>query len=150
MSLLLLEKGRGWGNFKMIQQLCFSRRAGGFCQFFIIAKHVNKRWFAHVAAANKSILRPVGYRAFFIIGAADNVFGWFDLHGAKIQGNANVQMCKYANVQICKCAKKCIEMGNSKSYTPNSQLLITNSQFPTIRLIFAGHDRLRTRYRGTL
>lgn len=74
----------------MVDQLGFSRRTGSFGQFLVPADHIYKGRFTHVGPAYKCVFGPVGSRAFFHFGTADQVNRLLDVHAAKIGSRTSV------------------------------------------------------------
>jgi D-tyrosyl-tRNA(Tyr) deacylase len=72
----------------MVDQLGFSRLIGGFGQPFLPGKHIDKRTFTHITAADKGKFGAVGLRALGYIWLADDVFRFQDIHIRK----CNVQI----------------------------------------------------------
>ena len=72
-------------DIEMIDQLGLPGSIGGLGHLVIIAKHVDQRGFADVAATDEGILGTIRHRAFGIIRAADDVYGGMNVHkGCKI------------------------------------------------------------------
>ena len=58
---------------EMIDELRFAGSAGSFGQLMVIGDHIDERRFAHIAAADKCILGPVGFGTLGIVGAGNEV-----------------------------------------------------------------------------
>jgi hypothetical protein len=68
---------------KMIDQLRFAGSAGCLGQFVIVAKHIDQRRLADVAAADKGVLRPVWLWTLEIVRAADDINGRANDHAVE-------------------------------------------------------------------
>lgn len=65
---------------KVIDQLGFAGRAGGFGKLFVIGDHIDQGRLADIASPDEGVLRPVGLRTFRMVGTADDVDGGVNVH----------------------------------------------------------------------
>lgn len=68
---------------KMIDQLRFAGSSRSLGQSIVVAKHIDQRRLAYVAAADKGVFRPVGLWAMKIVRAADDIDGRANDHAVE-------------------------------------------------------------------
>ena len=89
-------------DIEMIDQLGLPGSIGGLGHLVIIAKHVDQRGFANIAATNEGILGPIRRRTFGMIRTADDINGGVNVHkGCKIHyPTFTTSMANYSHDRI--------------------------------------------------